>query len=47
MPNIKYIGKLDLNEDLNKVLNTITLTAPIRFDTQNDGTTKTVLVIDK
>lgn len=47
MPNIKYIGKLDLNEDLNKVLNTITLTAPIRFDTQDDGTVKTVLVIDK
>lgn len=47
MSEIKCVGKLDLNEDINKVLNTIALTAPVKFETLSDGSIKAVFVPTK
>lgn len=45
--DIKCVGKLDLSDDINKVLNTITLTAPVKFEKLGDGSFKTVFIADK
>lgn len=42
--DIKCVGKLDLNEDIDRVLNTIALIAPVKFEALSDGAFQTIII---
>lgn len=44
--DIKCVGKLDLNEDIDRVLNTIALIAPVKFEVLSDGAFQTIILAD-